>query len=33
MRRHRWTGEEFAGPRPQYNPDDSAMKGGIIERL
>lgn len=27
------TGEKFAGPRPQYNPDDSAMKGGIIERI
>jgi hypothetical protein len=25
--------EEFAGPRPQYNPNDSAMKGGIIARL
>jgi predicted DNA-binding transcriptional regulator YafY len=27
------SGEEFAGPRPLYNPDDSAMKGGIIARL
>lgn len=27
------SGEEFDGPRPGYNPDDSAMKGGIIARL
>ena len=27
------SGEEFDGPRPEYNPDDSAMKGGIIARL
>jgi hypothetical protein len=27
------TVEAFPGPRPQYNPDDSAMKGGIIGRL
>ncbi len=25
--------EAFSGPRPRYNPDDSAMKGGIIARL
>ena len=25
--------EQFAGPRPQYNPNDSAMKGGIIACL
>lgn len=23
-------GESFSGPRPLYNPKDSAMKGGII---
>jgi hypothetical protein len=27
------TGELFAGPRPEYNPDDRAMKGGIIAAL
>ena len=27
------SGDEFDGPRPLYNPDDSAMKGGIIARL
>ncbi len=27
------SGSEFDGPRAQYNPDDSAMKGGIIERI
>jgi predicted DNA-binding transcriptional regulator YafY len=27
------SGEEFSDPRPEYNPDDSAMKGGIIARL
>lgn len=27
------SGEGFDGPRPLYNPDDSAMKGGIIARL
>ena len=27
------TDEIFDGPRPQYNPDDMAMKGGIIARL
>ena len=26
-------GDGFDGPRPLYNPDDSAMKGGIIARL
>lgn len=26
-------GEEFDGPRPLYNPNDPAMKGGIIARL
>lgn len=26
-------GEEFHGTRPNYNPNDSAMTGGIIERL
>ena len=26
-------GEAFSGPRPLYNPNDSVMKGGIIERL
>lgn len=25
--------EQFAGPRPQYNPNDPAMKGGVIARL
>jgi predicted DNA-binding transcriptional regulator YafY len=25
--------EQFSGPRPQYNPNDSAMKGGIIACL
>jgi len=27
------SGEFFDGPRPEYNPDDSAMKGGIIACL
>jgi predicted DNA-binding transcriptional regulator YafY len=27
------TNECFTGPRPQYNPNDPAMKGGIISRL
>ncbi len=27
------TGIPFVGPRLQYNPDDPAMTGGIIERL
>jgi predicted DNA-binding transcriptional regulator YafY len=27
------TNDNFVGPRPLYNPDDSAMKGGIIIRL
>lgn len=27
------SGQEFDGPRPEYNPDDSAMKGGITARL
>jgi len=27
------SGEEFSGPRSEYNPDDPAMKGGIIARL
>lgn len=27
------SGENFDGPRPLYNPNDSAMKGGIIARL
>ena len=27
------SGQTFNGPRPGYNPDDSAMKGGIISRL
>jgi predicted DNA-binding transcriptional regulator YafY len=27
------SGKGFAGPRPLYNPDDKAMKGGIIARL
>lgn len=26
-------GGPFDGPRPQYNPDDRVMKGGIISRL
>lgn len=25
--------ESFDGPRPEYNPDDRVMKGGIISRL
>jgi predicted DNA-binding transcriptional regulator YafY len=27
------TGKTFAGPRPQYNPADKAMKGGVIASL
>ena len=27
------TNDNFPGPRPEYNPDDKAMKGGIIARL
>ena len=27
------TGNNFAGPRPQYNPNDKVMKGGIIASL
>ena len=27
------TDKSFDGPRPEYNPDDKAMKGGIISRL
>ena len=27
------SGVEFDGPRPLYNPSDSAMKGGIIAHL
>lgn len=27
------SGADFEGPRPEYNPDDSVMKGGIIARL
>lgn len=27
------TGDQFAGPRPEYNPNDKHMKGGIIARL
>ncbi len=27
------TGDHFDGPRPEYNPDDKAMKGRIISRL
>jgi hypothetical protein len=25
--------QTFSGPRPDYNPDDKAMKGGVIARL
>ena len=25
--------QTFSGPRPDYNPDDKAMKGDVIERL
>lgn len=27
------TNDNFVGPRPEYNPDDSAMKGGVIACL
>lgn len=27
------SGQQFSGPRSGYNPNDRAMKGGIIERL
>jgi WYL domain len=27
------TNDNFERPRPEYNPDDKAMKGGFIERL
>lgn len=27
------TGDGFLGPRPLYNPDDKAMKRGVIARL
>ncbi len=27
------TGDSFVGPRPLYNPNDKAMKGGVIARL
>lgn len=33
MARANDNGEVFDGPRPHYNPDDSAMRGGIIVRL
>jgi len=33
MRAANDSGVEFGSPRPLYNPDDSAMKGGIIERI